>query len=55
LNKAVDQLTVTGINGAAYPVEISGLNINTRNLPQGFYYLKWSKSNENGIIKFQKL
>lgn len=55
LSKAVDQIKVTGINGASYPVDFSGMNINTRALPQGFYYMKWSKGNENGIIKFQKI
>jgi hypothetical protein len=55
LSKAVDQLTISGINGAVYPAEISGSSLNTRKLPQGIYYLKWSKGNENGMIKFQKI
>ena len=55
LSKAVDQINVTGINGASYHVGFSDMNINTRALPQGFYYLKWTKGNESGIIKFQKI
>ncbi|NBP05288.1 MAG: T9SS C-terminal target domain-containing protein [Bacteroidetes bacterium] len=54
LSKAADQITITGITGAAFPADISGTNINTLNLPQGFYYLKWTKGNETGTIKFQK-
>jgi len=55
LSKAVDQINITGINGATYPVEFSGMKINTRGLAQGFYYIKWSKGSETGTIKFQKI
>lgn len=55
LCKEVDQIAVTGITGAAFTVEFSGKSISTRNLPQGFYYLKWTKGNESGIVKFQKI
>ncbi len=55
LSKEVDQIAVTGITGAAFAVDFSGKNISTGRLPQGFYYLKWTKGNESGIIKFQKI
>ena len=52
---AVDKIEVTGINGATYATDLNGLSINTINLPQGFYFLKWMKGTETGIIKFQKI
>lgn len=55
LNSAVDKIEVTGINGATYATALNGLSINTINLPQGFYFLKWMKGTETGIIKFQKI
>jgi hypothetical protein len=55
LNSAVDKIEVTGINGATYATDLNGLSINTINLPQGFYFLKWMKGTETGIIKFQKI
>lgn len=55
LSKEVDQIAVTGITGAVFAVEFSGKSISTGSLPQGFYYLKWTKGNESGIVKFQKI
>lgn len=55
LSNTVDKITVTGINGAVYPLEFTGMTLNTRALPQGFYYLKWSRGSESGMMKFQKM
>lgn len=55
LSKEVDQIAVTGITGALFTTGFSGKSVNTGNLPQGFYYLKWTKGTESGIIKFQKI
>ena len=49
LNKTVDEITVTGINGAVYPVEFTGMTLNTRALPQGDIILSarsWRRSTE---------
>lgn len=55
LSKEVDQIAVTGITGAVFALEFSGKSISTSSLPQGFYYLKWTKGTESGIVKFQKI